>query len=117
MNEKVKNWNITFLEILYIIIWYFVFQIWSQAKSLGHGFKAALQLINPVSLFRFDAVSKISKTGEYAACVWSNEVMTTVHPCYNRGLPVQEEHVYIIPSNFRIHNLSSMKFAASANYT
>lgn len=33
-----------------------------RAKSLGHGFKAAIQLINPLSLFRFDAVQKISDT-------------------------------------------------------
>ena len=31
-----------------------------QAKSLGHGITGALYLINPVSLFKFDAVSKIS---------------------------------------------------------
>ncbi|XP_065920983.1 major facilitator superfamily domain-containing protein 10-like [Dysidea avara] len=32
-----------------------------RAKSLGYGVKSALQLINPVSLFRFDAMSKITK--------------------------------------------------------
>ena len=37
--------------------------LWLQAKSLGHGFKAALELINPVSLFRFDAVRRITETG------------------------------------------------------
>ena len=35
-----------------------------QAKSLGHGISGTLYLINPVSLFKYDAVSKIDRKGK-----------------------------------------------------
>ena len=37
-----------------------------QASSLGHGIKGALYLVNPLSLFKFSAVSRISQKGNYA---------------------------------------------------
>lgn len=36
-----------------------------QAKSLGHGFAGALYLVNPSSLFKFDALSKIGPKGSF----------------------------------------------------
>ena len=37
-----------------------------RARSLGQGMLSTLHLINPVSLFRFDAVSKIPGKGTHA---------------------------------------------------
>ena len=39
-----------------------------QAKSLGHGISGTLYLINPVSLFKYDAVSKIDRKGKCSRC-------------------------------------------------
>lgn len=36
-----------------------------RARSLGQGMLSALYLLNPVSLFRFDALSKIADKGIY----------------------------------------------------
>lgn len=37
----------------------------AQAKSLGHGLSGTLYLINPVSLFKYDAVSRMERKGEF----------------------------------------------------
>ena len=34
-----------------------------QAKSLGHGIRGTLYLINPVSLFKYSAISRIDRKG------------------------------------------------------
>ena len=38
-----------------------------QASSLGGGLKGGLSLVNPVSLFKYDAVTNISQQGEWVA--------------------------------------------------
>jgi hypothetical protein len=45
-----------------------MYLIFLQAKSLGHGISGTLYLINPVSLFKYDAVSKIDRKGKCITC-------------------------------------------------
>ena len=47
------------ITVKYVLVVSFV-----QAKSLGHGISGTLYLINPISLFKYDAVSKIDRKGK-----------------------------------------------------
>ena len=60
-----------------------------QAKSLGHGISGTLYLVNPVSLFKYDAVSRIDRKGECAAWMpmgYSGWVNVVIIPVYTRPL-------------------------------
>jgi len=45
-------------------IWMTQWHLLSQATSLGDGLVGALSLVNPLSLFRFDALSRLPANGE-----------------------------------------------------
>ena len=66
----------------------------SQAPSLGEGLNRAVTLINPVSLFRFSAVTGASQSGTYT--VPSQEPLNQVRTLFHhRGFSIRYVHCSI----------------------